>query len=244
MPKKVDLKQNSKDWHSWRKRGIGASEAGAVMGASEWDTRFELWAYKTGLLPKPEFNGFAQMAVDRGTKLEPEARAYFEGVLKLEFPAVSYEHEQYPFIRASLDGHNEQANESLEIKCPGKESFKKALKKEVPDNYYAQMQQQMLVSGAKKTHYGVYYKESGAMVGTGVLIQVEANVDYQTRLLSSLIEFWGLVTTKTPPPVDATDLSRLVARLQGDFLKLQASVNALNILNQAFTMGHFSIKGE
>jgi putative phage-type endonuclease len=213
------------------------------MGVNPWDTRFELWCYKTGLLPKPEFNAFAQIAVDRGHRLEGEARTYFENALGKTFEPISYEHSEYSFIRASLDGHNEQANESLEIKCPGKEAFKKAEKGEVPDNYFAQMQQQMLVSGAALTYYGVYYKETGEPVGNGKIIKVKADPDYQDLLLEELKLFWARVQDKTPPPVDATDLSKLVGRVQENFGKLQGTMNALDVLNKAFTMNHFSIKG-
>lgn len=241
MPRKVDLKQNSKEWSAWRNKGLGASDSGAILGVSEWQTPFELWAEKTGLLKKPEFNSFAKAAVEKGQRLEPEARSFFEKQLGLLFPAITYEHSDYPFIRASLDGHNETINVSLELKCPGVTSFLKAKKGEIPDNYFSQMQMQMLVSEAKLTHYGVYYKKDEQSEPETVLMNVEADPDYQARLLGELIKFWNCVDKKIPPPVNATDLARLVERMKKEFEKFQASMQALNILNQAFTSNHFSI---
>src|SRR5258707_6935375 len=128
---------NSKQWYAWRSKGLGASDAPAILGASPWTSRFELWAYRTGLLPKPEFNAFALKAVERGNQLEPLACEVYEKMTGLSVQKnVNCEHDQYPFIRASLDGYIESNNTILEIKCPGKIDHAKAIEGENPDKYF------------------------------------------------------------------------------------------------------------
>lgn len=43
-------------WLEERKKGIGSSEAGTIMGVNKWDTPYQLWARKTGKLPPVEMN--------------------------------------------------------------------------------------------------------------------------------------------------------------------------------------------
>lgn len=47
---KIKLKHNSPEWLAFRRKGIGASDAAAVLGLSKWTTNVELWEEKVGLL--------------------------------------------------------------------------------------------------------------------------------------------------------------------------------------------------
>ena len=46
---KIKLKHNSPEWLAFRRKGIGASDAAAVLGLSKWTTNVELWEEKVGL---------------------------------------------------------------------------------------------------------------------------------------------------------------------------------------------------
>lgn len=53
MFEKIKLRHNSPEWLAFRKNGIGASDASAVLGMSNWTTNIELWEEKRGLrVPK------------------------------------------------------------------------------------------------------------------------------------------------------------------------------------------------
>lgn len=225
----IDVAQNSKDWLTWRTGGIGASNAAAVLGISPWTSPFELWLQMTNTCKQPDFHPNAIKAMQRGTELEPVARALFEKSVGAAYPPITGEHDTYAFIRASLDGYNAELNRLLEIKCPGKEDHGKALKGKIPDKYYPQLQQQFLVSGASS---GIYYSWDGKSA-EGVAIEVLPDIEYMAKLQDALIQFWGSVQMHMPPTPTPKDLSRLIARLTTDLAKVHSSLTALEILGGA-----------
>lgn len=224
--KRVTVPQNGREWLAWRGKGLGASDAPAVMGVSPWTTPFELWTYKTGLCTPPEPHPAAVAAMRRGQELEPLARALAEKALGQPMPSVSGEHDVYPFIRASLDGLSADGKLLLEIKCPGKEDHAKAVKGKVPDKYYPQLQQQFLVSGAE---VGVYYSWDGKSA-EGVAIEVLPDGQYIEALERSLIAFWRRVELGMAPNATRTDLEKLTERLSADVKRLNNTISAMSVL--------------
>lgn len=227
---KVEIKQNTKDWQIWRGKGLGASDAPIIMGDSPWTTRFQLWGQKTGLIERPAPNSFQLQAMQRGHDLEPEARKRYEESVGLDFPPTSFEHDKYPFLRASLDGYNERGKMNLEIKCPGRIDHQTAaVNKQIPSKYFAQIQMQMLVSGAEACDYvswdGKY---------SFVVIMVVEDREYQKKLLKELLAFWKLVETKTPPTLEEGELEGLIIDLTKTLTRCQKTLNLLSSLNDIF----------
>lgn len=204
----VAIKQNTKQWSAWRDKGLGASDAPVVMDASPWTTSFQLWGYKTGILIRPAPNQFQEAAMKRGHDLEPLARDRYEAKVGKKFPATSFQHHKYEYLRASLDGYCESINKNLEIKCPGKVDHAKAVKGEVPEKYMPQLQMQMLVSGAESSDYFSWDgKDSEA------LITVVPDRAYQEKLLTKMVEFWVCVNTYTPPSLSMEEACVLIGLL-------------------------------
>lgn len=181
---------NREEWHNWRKAGLGASDAPIVMGVSPWKTRLKLWQEKTSQAVIESDNTWA---TERGNALEPMARADYELRYGLDMPVVLAVHEDYSYLRASLDGYNAETKTVLEIKCPGADDHESAKAGIVPKKYYPQLQHQLLVTGADRVHY---YSFDGIK---GEMVEVLPNHDYISVLLDELIAFWHLVETKTPP---------------------------------------------
>lgn len=186
------MDQGSSDWHAWRSKGIGGSEIAAVLGLSPWMTAYQLWEQKTGRSKKDQSN----WATQRGVDMEPRARASYELEHNEDMPPCLAEHKDYPFLRVSLDGHNEKLSRILEIKYNGKKNHELALKGEIPDYYMAQIQMQLAVTGANHAHY---YSYDGQV---GITITVLPDLEWIERIIRAGIEFWEFVTTDTPPPFD------------------------------------------
>lgn len=166
----VDLDQNSDAWLTWRKTGIGSSDAPAVLGESPWTSRKELWEQKVveyhgakAPLSVAQFKaireqmakreGQNESSKNRGKKLEPVARAEFEDMTGLTMEAVCGHHTHHPHLKVSLDGWNAGRRAFLEIKAPKQSSHAAALDGRVPDYYRAQILHQFLVSGAREAWY-------------------------------------------------------------------------------------------
>jgi putative phage-type endonuclease len=230
--KVVDLKQNSKDWHTWRKKGIGASEAGAVLDVSPYTSPFELWGYKTGLVEKPPFNEFAVAAMKHGHDTEPEARAAYEKLTGIKMEPLTAEHSELPFIRASFDGINQPLERILEIKCTGKTAYQQIAKsKKVPKHYYAQIQQQLMVCGYKYCDFFVYFKD-GKSEPQHVMILVEACQEYQIRLLGALKTMWEHIETLTPPPISKIDFKKFLRQVSDNSAKLTKQLEVLKLMEE------------
>ncbi len=206
----ISVKQNSKEWREWRGKGLGASDAPSVMGDSPWTSTFELWLQKTGVMERPPANEYQLAAMKRGTELEPTVRKMFEKHVKADFPAVSATHDTHTFMRASFDGYNEAGNTILEIKCPNKVDHAKAVKGEVPTKYIAQVQQQLLISGAKLCYYVSWDGKSPELA----IVEVLPDLEYQALLEAECIDFWKRVQEKILPEVQMKDILKLVTQLQ------------------------------
>jgi putative phage-type endonuclease len=189
------LEQGSQDWLEWRRNGIGSSDAPIIMGISPWKTPFQLWEEKISPQGLDEKN-WAQI---RGTELEPIARANYELTHDIDMKPALVVHPKFEFLRASLDGYNEEASVVLEIKCPKALDHELALEGIVPEKYYPQLQHQLMVTRAELAHY---YSFDGVK---GALVEVQRNEEYIGKLLEKEFEFWECVKNKYAPPLTAKD---------------------------------------
>jgi len=179
------VEQGSEPWLTWRKSGVGASEIAAVLGISPFKTAHGLWQEKTGAVEG--FKGNA--ATQRGSDLEEvacEAYGDVKGNTKVNTANTCLTHDSYTFIKASLDGWIDDET-IIEIKCPLAKNYE-AMKEEVPAYYIAQMQQQMLVSGARRCVFWVFDPELG-----GYATMVEADSEYFEIIIKAATDFWHKV---------------------------------------------------
>lgn len=193
------IKQRSNDWHAWRAEGIGGSEIAAVLNESNYMTRYQLWALKTGRA-KP-FEGNPR--TDRGNRLEPVARAKFEFEFGIEMPEAAFVHPKFPECRVSLDGYSIPEDAVLEIKCNSVQKHAVALSGKVPAEHIPQVQYQLAVSGAKRVYYYSFDGENGACV------VVEPDLEYQAKLIEAARHFWSEHVLKNVAP-SLTDRDYLI----------------------------------
>jgi putative phage-type endonuclease len=179
-------------WLSWRKKGLGSSDAPVLMGVSPWRTLFQLWLDKTNQVAE-EDNFKGNWATKRGQELEPQVRAWYNEKHKSNMRPENKVHPDNEILRASFDGIDHELRKIIEIKCPGREDHETALRGQVPDKYYPQCQWLMMVGGYSQLDY-VSFNENYAIV------RVEANLDYIRLLLDKSKEFWGYVTRMEKPP--------------------------------------------
>jgi len=151
------MEQNTQEWLKNRLEGIGASDAPAVMGRSLYHTKQELWDIKFHkILETEEERQKKEFICNKGHRLEAWARPGIEFTTGLTWRPALFEHQSFPFIRASLDGWNPQVCEFWECKFMGADLFailsdeKIAVLERIPPQYYDQIMQQFFVTGAKR----------------------------------------------------------------------------------------------
>src|SRR4029077_21274941 len=103
----------------------------------------------------------------------------------------------------SLDGLSFDGSIALEIKCPwGMRDQPELREGHIPINYYAQVQHQLEVSGARELHYWSF---NGA---SGTLVRVQPDREYIARLIEAETTFWERVlATDWPDDGNELDLS-------------------------------------
>jgi putative phage-type endonuclease len=190
----LTLEQSTPEWLGWRQTGIGASEAPAVAGIDPWTTRVELYRRKVGLLSAVEENDHMR----RGKRLEPKARACYERLFDWPMPAACVLHDEYRWLKASLDGLRADHKLVLELKAPGSRGHEEVLGGHVPDHYYCQVQHQLLITGSPLCHF-CSYNESFPPGQHFALVTIQADAEYQRSLLELLKEFWQCVLEGVEP---------------------------------------------
>ena len=199
MSKVIRLNQNTEEWLSWRNGGIGASDAPVILGQSPWKTPYQLYIEKT--TGETSFQG--NQATNKGHRLESFARKAAEEELNMIFHPKCYQHVEYSWMRASLDGIS-MDGEILEIKCPynpndPKSDHQLALNGEIPEKYYAQLQHQLAVAQASK---GYYYSFDGEK---GVVIPFERDEDFILKLIDKEKAFCECLQKLKPPKLTVRD---------------------------------------
>ena len=199
MPRIERLQQNTVEWHRWRLQGFGSSDAPVIMGEAPFRTRRFLWSVKTGLARETAGGPAAR----RGRALEGAARSVYERQTGIQMEPLCLVHERLEWMRASLDGLSFDGSIALEIKCPwGMRDQAELQEGRIPLHYYAQVQHQLEVSGARELHYWSF---SGA---SGMLVRVQPDREYIARLIDAETTFWQrVVATDWPDDGSELDLS-------------------------------------
>lgn len=135
------------EWLQNRKKGIGGSDAAAIIGLNPYMTNVDLWEIKTGRKEQEDIS--QKPCVLYGTKAEAHLRELFI----LQYPDYYVENEpyeiysniDYPFIRGTFDGIISDGKSGklgvLEIKTTTIRR-KADLEKwdgQIPQNYYCQI---------------------------------------------------------------------------------------------------------
>lgn len=153
---KKEKAMDRKNWLKKRNKGIGGSDASAIIGANPYKSNVELWLEKTGRKQPEDISN--KDYVQYGIKAEDSLRNLFA----LDFPEfeVIYKpfdmhyHKKYPFLFGSLDGRLKHIETGLKGIYEGKttnilssQHKEKWADDNIPQNYYVQILHYMLVTG-------------------------------------------------------------------------------------------------
>lgn len=142
------------EWKDSRRTGIGASEIAIIMGASEWSSNLEIYYDKIGEHDREEDREEDEWLF-WGRKLEGAIRAEL-----CERAGVSLSHRnmllrstEHRWALATPDGLTAES-EPVETKNIAWGYDPNEWSDSIPEKYYLQCQQQMLVTGAQRCLFG------------------------------------------------------------------------------------------
>ena len=206
---------NESDWHKGRSKGIGGSDVACLLGYNPHKSNIDLWKEKTGR-KQPQDIG-KKPCVIYGKKAEDLLRQLFI----LDYPQYKvthspydlHIHNDYPFIRASLDG------ELLEILTSNKGIFEcktteihrpqdwKKWKNQIPMNYFCQVLHYFAVDEDYKFCKLKAQIKSKEESGETILTTKHYHIDRFKHLndieqiINAEIEFWHYVEADKEPPL-------------------------------------------
>lgn len=189
--KVLDLVQGSQEWLDYRRTRVTATDAAVVMGVDPWDTPFQRWQQKLGLVG----DKFVHFGMARGNALESVAREAYGSISGVPSMPTCVEHDSLPFM-ASLDGISIDYDRLVEIKNLADWDINS-----VPENYWVQMQFQLLCSDIKE---GDFFSYSGKGK-VGKLFSVAIDGSYQQRLIEACLHFHHCCLSGKPPPLTERD---------------------------------------
>lgn len=197
---------SNEEWLEQRKRGIGGSDVGALMGLSPWKTPLELWLEKTGRGDPEDISDKPYVAF--GNVMEPIVGEWFKAqhpdriVRRVNAICQSIEK---PWMQASLD--YEQKSESgwgvLEIKTSRSKSDWAS---GVPIMYLCQVNFYLLVTHRTYADVAVFFRDTCEYAE----YHIERDEDDIQAIADAATDFWtNYVLTDTMPEVVGSDCGTL-----------------------------------
>lgn len=207
--------KNHEEWLEERKKSLGGSDAGAVLGMNEYSSPYTIWAEKTGKLPPFEGNEWTKL----GNDLEFYVAQRFSEVsgLKVVNDSATWRNSKYPHLHANIDRKVVGMKAGVECKLTSELNAKKYKNGEFPDRFYAQCVEYLAVTEFERWFLVVLIYGKGVKVYQMTRIPndvvpewCEASVYVEDGEIEALAkatgDFWNdYVLTNTPPPVDGSD---------------------------------------
>lgn len=198
---KIEEPTDREAWLAARRKGIGASEAAAICGASRWSSPYSVWLEKID--GKSNFGQENEM-MQAGHRHERTIAEWFaeqhpDATIKdLGDFAMVWADLPVPMF-ATLDRLITDMgvpSAVLELKCAWGPSGKQ-WETQVPLAYQIQMTHQMLCAGLQTAYVAALidgYKFRWH--------RMDFNQKFADALVRKLAKFWKFVETREPPPVD------------------------------------------
>ena len=201
----IETTKNEADKAAWlekRKHYITGTDAGKLIGVSPYGGKFAVWLDKTGrAAPVVE-----TPAMKAGKKFESAILQMYAEEMNCKLEHVDGYNlitcDKYPRLGASLDGWNHDLQipvDAKNIKWKN-EKWGDAWTDQFPEYYKAQLQVQMMVTGATFAHLAVMFSGQDFFI-----YSMEYDEDMAQKILDASDEFWPYVERDKMPEADGSD---------------------------------------
>lgn len=214
MAKIPTIGMSQEDWLAERRKSLGGSDIGAVLGLNKYSSPYAVWAEKTGRIPPKEDNE----AVRQGRDLEQYVAERFsersgKAVRKYNYLLRS---EAAPYLHANIDRRIAGEKSGLECKTASALSLRSYSSGEFPESYYAQCVAYLAVTGWERWYLAALVLNKAFYIYQITTIQddtvpewCESSVYVSPEEIGTLkrcaVEFWeSYIIPDTPPPADGT----------------------------------------
>ena len=195
--------ESNKDaWLEKRKHYVTGTDAGKLIGVSPYGGKFAVWLDKMGrAAPVVE-----TPAMKAGKKFESAILQTYAEEMNCKLEHVDgYDLrtcDEFPRLGASLDGWNHDLQipvDAKNIKWKN-EKWGDAWTDQFPEYYKAQLQVQMMVTGATFAHLAVMFSGQDFFI-----YSMEYDEEMAQKILDATEEFWPFVESDQMPEADCSD---------------------------------------
>lgn len=206
--KQIIKYKTREEWLQNRSKGIGASEAGTVLGLNPWETPYQLWRRKKGL-DAPKVENFAMKA---GHYLEDAVSKFYADeshcqIIKASTDDYTIVNTDTPFMRVSPDRtfwrvgakHNEAEKSILECKT----TQMSIDPEDVPKHWFCQLQMNLGVGEYKDG--ALAWLTMGREFG---YLDVDFDPDFFAWMKGEITEYWNryIMGDEIPTATTAEDV--------------------------------------
>lgn len=219
-----------------RRRFLGGSDAGAILGLSPWRTPLDVYFEKIADEP-PKSDPKREKFFRRGKILEPYVLDMLrdEKKIKVRSANARFVDPVHDFLSCEVDAVTEDDGDDIEIKTVhpfaaaewGDEDTD-----EIPDHYTAQAVHGLMITGKRA-------RIVAALIGADDLrvYRVERDEETIAGLRARLLFFWQCVQERTPPPaIRLSDLAKLYGVDTGQVVAVDNELTVLDTLERLRTL--------
>ena len=201
----IETKRNEAEKAAWlekRKHYVTGTDAGKLIGVSPYGGKFAVWLDKMGrAAPVVE-----TPAMKAGKKFESAILQTYAEEMNCKLEHVDGYNlitcDKYPRLGASLDGWNHTLGIPVDAKNIRFKDHRwgEAWTDQFPEYYKAQLQVQMMVTGATFAHLAVMFSGQDFFI-----YSMEYDEDMAQKILDATDEFWPYVENDQMPEADGSD---------------------------------------
>lgn len=203
------------DWLEERRKSLGGSDMGAVLGLNRYRSPYTVWAEKTGRIgDEPE-----NEAMRVGRDLEPYVASRFEEASRKSVRRMNYllRREDCPHLHANIDRQVLGESSGLECKTASALNLKRYDGGDFPESYYAQCVSYLAVTGWQRWYLaalvlgkGFYCYQITTVKDDETPEWCESSVYVSPEEIEAVKrcaeDFWhDYVESDSPPPMDGAE---------------------------------------
>jgi putative phage-type endonuclease len=222
-----------------RRRGIGGTDAAAILGLSKWNTPLGVWLDKRGEAP-PDHDDEPRWW---GRMLEPLiARRYTErtGVELVKPPGMA-QHPEHEFILGNFDYLPLEPSAKRGVDCKTArygDDWGEDGTDEVPPAYLVQCQHYMAITGYPRWDVAALIAGSDFRV-----YPIEGDREFQAELVAIEAEWWErCIVRGERPPMDGSDATSRWLKFRFPEVRLPIELAGIEVNALADRLAHARVK--
>ena len=191
-------KLSREEWLTYRRTGIGGSDASTIVGLNPYNSPYALFCDKMGALPEKDDSE----AMRQGRDLEQYVadRWMERSEKRCKRNNFMWRSTRWPWMLADIDREVVGENAGLECKTTSVYNRHDFAGGEVPLTYYVQCQHYMAVMGFERMYLAVLVLNRGFYD-----FVIERDEEEIATLASAEGEFWNRLQREEPPEIDGSE---------------------------------------